>query len=110
MKNMARLFYIAVAAALTTSAANAAPVHVSSLVPQHALSVERVRLVCDQDCRCWHTRYQQRNNAWKVDDRERWNPNYCPGGGYYNGHYRTGPGIGLSFESRFPVRGYPFPF
>jgi hypothetical protein len=30
--------------------------------------------------------------------------------GYYNGHYRTGPATGIGFASRFPFRGFAFPF
>jgi hypothetical protein len=110
MKYMKRLFFIAAAAAFTTTAVCAAPVHVSGLTSQQDTSIARVRLVCDQDCRCWRTGYMARNYRWKVDDRARQDPNFCPDGGSYNGHYRTGPGTGLSFESRFPVRSFPFPF
>jgi hypothetical protein len=110
MKNMTRLFFIAAAAACMTTAASAAPVRVTGLLAQQTSSVDRVRLVCDQDCRCWRTGYIARNDFRKIDDRERQDPNFCPGWGYYNGYYRTGPGTGLSFESRFPVRSFPFPF
>ena len=107
---MTRRFFVAAAAAFTTTAVCAAPIHVPSLAPQQDTSIARVRLVCDQDCRCWRTGYVARNDRWKVDDQARQDPNFCPGRGYYNGYYRTGPGTGLSFESRFPVRSLPFPF
>lgn len=111
MKNMIDRFCIAVAAVLATAGTSfAAPVAVSSLMPQQPPRVERIRLVCDQDCRCWRTGYVARSYARRVDDPERQDPNFCPAGGYYNGHYRTGPGTGLSFESRVPVRSLPFPF
>ncbi|MFB9269715.1 hypothetical protein ACFFWD_42490 [Bradyrhizobium erythrophlei] len=110
MKHTTLLFLIAAAAALMASEVCAAPVHVTGLSSQQLSSVDRVRLVCDQNCRCWHTLYRQRNHRWKTDDRERQDPNYCPGGGHFNGHYRTGPATGLSFESRLPVRSFPFPF
>jgi hypothetical protein len=68
----------------------------------------RLALVCDQHCACWQTRYQLRKDG--RDDREFWSFNTCPGGGSYNGYYRTGPSVGLGFESRFPEHSHPFPF
>jgi hypothetical protein len=108
--NMIRLSLLIAAAALITTEASAAPLNVSGLMSQQSSNVDRVRLVCDQDCRCWRTGYIQRGYDEKVDPKEYQDPNYCPAGGYYNGHYRTGPGTGLGFESRFPVRSLPFPF
>ncbi|WP_050628983.1 hypothetical protein [Bradyrhizobium viridifuturi] len=110
MKNTARLLLIATAIAVTASDACAAPVHVARLSSQRPVAAVRVRLACDQDCRCWQTRYQQRRDRRATADQTRLDPNYCPGGGHYNGHYRTGPATGLSFESRTPVRALPFPF
>jgi hypothetical protein len=111
MKNILHRLFIGLAAALVAAGTcSAAPVGVPSLTPQPAPDVERVRLVCDQDCRCWRTGYVERGYARKIEYRERQDANFCPGGGYYNGHYRTGPGTGLSFESRLPVRSLPFPF
>ncbi|WP_298377841.1 hypothetical protein [uncultured Bradyrhizobium sp.] len=110
MKNTTLLLLIAAAGAVIVSEACAAPVQVTRLSPQHPASVVRVRLACDQYCHCWQTRYQQRSYRRKVEDQERQDPNYCPGGGHYNGHYRTGPATGLGFESRVPVRSHPFPF
>jgi hypothetical protein len=107
---MMRISLLFVAAALLATGASAAPVNVSSLMSLSTSNVDRVRLVCDQDCRCWRTGYIQRGYHWKVDPREYQDPNYCPAGGYYNGYYRTGPGTGLGFESRLPVRSLPFPF
>ncbi|MGY4313930.1 hypothetical protein [Bradyrhizobium sp. JR3.5] len=110
MKDTTRLLLIAAAGAMMASVACAAPVRVTRLSPQDPASVVRIRLACDQNCHCWQTRYQQRPYRRKIDDQERHDPNYCPGAGHYNGHYRTGPATGLSFESRLPVRSLPFPF
>ena len=110
MKRIAGPFFIAAAAALVATASAAAPVEVSSPISQPTASTNRVRLVCDQDCRCWRTGYAQRGHGWKIDDREFQDPNYCPAGGHYNCYYRAGPGTGLSFDSRLPVRSFPFPF
>jgi hypothetical protein len=107
---MIRTALLFAAAALLATGASAAPLNVSGLMSQQTSNVDRVRLVCDQDCRCWRTGYIQRGYHAKADPREYQDPNYCPAGGYYNGYYRTGPGTGLGFESRFPVRSLPFPF
>jgi hypothetical protein len=110
MKSIAHRFFIAAAAALVTTAAGSAPINESRALSQRTSGIDQVRLVCDQDCHCWPTGYVKRGHGWKIDDRERQDPNYCPAGGHYNGHYRAGPATGLSFESRLPVRSFPFPF
>ncbi|WP_136626578.1 hypothetical protein [Bradyrhizobium macuxiense] len=72
--------------------------------------VEQVRMVCDQDCHCWRTRYHERRPmlAGRPDLA-------CPPAarrpvGYYDGHYRAGPATGVDFDSRYPVREFAFPF
>lgn len=72
--------------------------------------IVQVRMVCDQDCNCWRTRYHERRPmlAGRADLA-------CPPAGrrpigYYNGYYLRGPGTGLDFDSRYPVRGFAFPF
>ncbi|MGY3446314.1 MULTISPECIES: hypothetical protein [unclassified Bradyrhizobium] len=107
MKNTTRLFVVA-AAAMMASDVCAAPVDVTRLPSQRLANVVQVRLACDQNCHCWRTLYRERSHRRTIDERQ--DPNYCPGGGHYNGHYRTGPGTGLSFDSRLPVRSLPFPF
>jgi hypothetical protein len=72
--------------------------------------VEQVRMVCDQDCNCWSTRYQERRPALAGRDDLA-----CPVPGrrhvgYYNGYYRSGAATGIDFDSRYPVRGFAFPF
>jgi hypothetical protein len=109
-----RLSVIA-ALALLTTAADAAPLSTAPLstapsgiaiVPAEMVPVETVRLVCDQNCSCWHTAYRARRHEplLLADD-----VNACPAGGRYNGHYRTGPSTGLGFESRI-AKGSLFPF
>ena len=111
MKRLSFLYFSIVAApVLTTTGACAALINVPAPISQTISNVDQVRLVCDQDCRCWRTGYIVRNYGWKIDERELQDPNYCPAGGHYNGYYRRGPGTGLSFESRFPVRSFRFPF
>lgn len=96
---------------LLTGAATAAPLGTHPAAPADiaATPVETVRLVCDQNCQCWHTAYREprpsRADAVLLAD----DVNACPAGGRYNGHYRSGPGTGLGFESRVP-KGTLFPF
>jgi hypothetical protein len=73
--------------------------------------VVEVRMVCDQSCNCWPTRYRERRP--KLADR----PDLAcpppesgrPAIGYYNGHYRTGPATGVGFDN-LGARELPFPF
>ncbi|OKO91388.1 hypothetical protein AC629_02670 [Bradyrhizobium sp. NAS80.1] len=74
--------------------------------------VAEVRMVCDQNCSCWPTRYRGRRLL--LADR----PDLAcpppaagrPAHGHYNGYYRTGPATGIGFDSRAPVREFAFPF
>jgi hypothetical protein len=98
MANMSLFF----CAALLAAGGN---VGLTDLQPQ----IEQIRLVCDQNCTCWRTRYQGRQTM--LADRE---DLVCltqkSDRVYYNGHYRQGPATGLGFENRFPVREFAFPF
>jgi hypothetical protein len=74
--------------------------------------IVEVRMVCDQNCDCWKTRYRERRPL--LADRA---DLACPAPtpdrppyGYYNGHYRMGPASGIGFDSRYPVREFAFPF
>ncbi|MBR0794399.1 hypothetical protein JQ615_03250 [Bradyrhizobium jicamae] len=72
--------------------------------------VQQIRLVCDQNCNCWHTRYHERRPLLAGHD-DLACPTSRPGRvGYYNGYYRSGPATGVDFYSRYPVRGFAFPF
>lgn len=74
-------------------------------------AIVEVRMVCDQNCNCWPTRYRERRPL--LADR----PDLaCPPPaterpvvGYYNGHYRAGPATGVGFDS-LGARELPFPF
>ena len=105
---MANLFLAAVEIALLATASNAVPTTDRACHPP----VAQVRMVCDQYCDCWRTRYQERRPI--LAGRE---DLACPASrpdrpplGYYNGHYRQGPATGLGFDSRYPVREFAFPF
>jgi hypothetical protein len=74
--------------------------------------VTEVRMVCDQNCDCWKTRYRE-HRPLLADRPDLACPPPAAGRaalGYYNGHYRSGPATGVGFDSRDPVRGFPFPF
>jgi hypothetical protein len=74
-------------------------------------AIVEVRMVCDQNCSCWPTRYRERRPL--LADR----PDLAcpppvagrPALRYYNGHYRTGPATGAGFDS-LGARELPFPF
>ena len=105
---MASLFLGLVQVALLTTSSAAGPATTSEFQPL----VEQVRMVCDQYCDCWRTRYQERRPILAGRDDLA-----CPASrpdrlplGYYNGHSRRGPATGLVFDSRYPVREFAFPF
>ncbi|MGY3239809.1 hypothetical protein ACVWZ4_006752 [Bradyrhizobium sp. USDA 4472] len=70
-----------------------------------------VRMVCDQNCNCWPTRYRERRPllADRPDLACPPRPKDRPALGYYNGHYRTGPATGAGFDSLGNSE-LPFPF
>ncbi len=71
--------------------------------------VEQIRIVCDQYCTCWRTRYQE-HRAMIPDREDLACTTQPPDHGRYNGRYRQGPAKGLGFESKEPVREFSFPF
>ena len=100
---------LAAGAALLATASAAAPLSLADRAASAISRVEQVRLVCDQDCRCWHTAYRERltreaRMLRALDD----DANACPAG-RYNGHYRSGPSVGLGFDTRTPHTSV-FPF
>ncbi len=94
----------AVAAAFITTSASAGVVGTGAGDSSRMGEVLQIRLVCDQYCNCWKTRYV----ASARDDRARRAVDVCPGGGTHNGYYRKGPAAGLNFEGRFPLNSFPF--
>jgi hypothetical protein len=105
---MTNLFLSVVQVALLATSSVAGPTTDREFRP----AIEHVRMVCDQYCDCWQTRYRERRPI--LADRE---DLACPASrpdrlprGYYNGHYRSGPATGLGFDSRYPVREFTFPF
>ncbi|MGO9359910.1 MAG: hypothetical protein ACLP1D_19970 [Xanthobacteraceae bacterium] len=107
---MIRRLCLAAGAALLATASVAAPLSPAERSAAAISRIEQVRLVCDQDCRCWHTAYRERLTreaaALRALDDD---ANACPAGGRYNGHYRTGPSVGLGFDTRTPHTSV-FPF
>ena len=75
-------------------------------------SIVEVRMVCDQNCNCWPTRYREHRPPLLSDRPDLACPQPAtgrPAVGYYNGHYRTGPATGVGFDS-LGARELPFPF
>ena len=81
----------------------------SATVPEPHPAIEQVRLVCDQYCTCWRTRYQA-GRMTREDRKDLICSSHRHNHLYYNGYYRKGPATGLGFESRSPVREFAFPF
>ena len=72
--------------------------------------IEQVRMVCDQYCTCWTTRYQERQATPSVREDLVCRTPQLDRFSNYNGYYRQGPATGLGFGSRYPVREFAFPF
>lgn len=77
---------IAVPAVMLATAALAAP-QGSGLVARPPGAVAQVRLVCDQFCNCWKTRYHERRRHERPEELS--GPR-CPQGGHLNFYYETG--------------------
>jgi hypothetical protein len=92
--------------ALMVAGTPAAPASDRDLRPP----IEQVRMVCDQHCDCWRTRYQERRPLLAGRDDLACPISRSGRVSYYNGYYRTGPATGVDFESRYPVREFAFPF
>lgn len=74
--------------------------------------IVEIRMVCDQNCNCWPTRYRERRLPLLAGRPDLACPPPAEGRpalGYYNGHYRTGPATGVGFDS-LGARELPFPF
>lgn len=82
------------AGALFATAASAAPLtNGIAVMPDNG--IENVRMVCDDNGRCWRQRGQRRviiEDSYNHAPRER----YIERRGYYDGgYYNTGPSIGV---------------
>lgn len=77
---------MAVPALMLATAALAAPQGIG-FVAQPPGVVMQVRLVCDQFCNCWSTKYRERRGRERPEDLS--GPR-CPQGGHLNYYYQTG--------------------
>jgi hypothetical protein len=82
------------AGALFATAASAAPLtHGLAVILDNG--IENVRMVCDQNGRCWRERGQRRvvvEDSYNYAPRER----YIERRGYYDGgYYNNGPSVGI---------------
>jgi len=87
-----RTFIIAMAAgtaALLSTAASAAPLSTLTVAPDS--NIVNVRMVCDENGRCWRQRDERR-----VIIRDSYD--YAPRERYYDrrGYYDRGPGVGIA--------------
>ena len=85
------------AAALFVSAAQAAPL--TNAIPSLGNGAENVRMVCNENGRCWRER---RGSRTYIIERNRDSYNYAPRRGYrdydrghHYGHGHGGPGVGI---------------
>jgi len=96
MKNLVASFAIGIGAMLS-SGANAAPLSVGpSGLPESG--IQQVRLVCDEDGRCYRTQGGRRivihrdyGDSYNYAPRER----YIERRGYYDRGYDNGPSVGI---------------
>jgi hypothetical protein len=81
------------AGALFATAASAAPLsHGLAVIPGNG--IEQVRMVCNEEGRCWRERGARRvvvEDSYGYAPRER----YIERRGYNDGYYNGGPGVGI---------------
>jgi hypothetical protein len=86
------------ASALFATAASAAPLsHGVAVIPDNG--IENVRMVCNENGRCWRERGQRRviiDNSYDYAPRER----YIERRGYNDGYYNNGPSVGIGVGPR----------
>ena len=100
MKKIALISFAVLA--LLASAAGAAPLNPAAIGTSELSNVDQVRLVCNENGRCWRTRGPRYVQRGYVDDDSyvaRRSYNYYDGPDYYErrGYYGGGPSIGFSF-------------
>ena len=74
------------AATMLATVAVAAPLG-TGLHVRAPQAVTQVRLVCDQFCNCWSTKYRERRGRERPEELS--GPR-CPQGGHLNYYYQTG--------------------
>ena len=104
---MTRTILFAAASALMATSASAAPLFNQGNSVVTPTLTENVRLVCNEDGRCYRTRgrrYVERgyydDDSYAYGRRAYVEPGYGyaqPGYGYGGGYYGGGPSIGFSF-------------
>ena len=86
------------AAALSVGSANASDIYMSNEYANSDL-LQPVRMVCDEDGRCYRSRGSKRvviENSYNYAPRER----YIERRGYYDGgYYDSGPSVGIGVGS-----------
>ena len=84
------------ATALLATAATAAPLAVNPSVGVDSSNIQNVRMVCNEEGRCWRERGERRviireRDSYGYAPRER----YIERRGYYDGGYDRGPSVGI---------------
>ncbi|MGO4717106.1 hypothetical protein [Bradyrhizobium sp. 2TAF24] len=87
----------AIPALMLATAAMAAPQGggFASRAPE---TITQVRLVCDQFCNCWSTKYQERRQRERPEELS--GPR-CPRGGHLNYYYQAGAPTETNFFDNF---------
>lgn len=84
--------------ALFATAASAAPLsHGVAVIPDNG--IENVRMVCNENGRCWRERGPRRviiDDSYDYAPRER----YIDRRGYNDGYYNSGPSVGIGVGPR----------
>ena len=92
--NKIAISFAAAASALLATAATAAPLIADQSIRADS-NIQNVRMVCNEDGRCWRERGEQRvivRDSYGYAPRER----YIERRGYYDGgYYDNGPSVGI---------------
>ncbi|MEW6643520.1 MAG: hypothetical protein AB1586_23630 [Pseudomonadota bacterium] len=94
---VAKSMVMAVPALMLATAALAAPLG-NGLALRAPAAATQVRLVCDQFCNCWSTKYQERRHKERPEELS--GPR-CPRGGHLNYYYQSGGPTESNFFDNF---------
>ena len=95
-----KLAMLATAGALLTSAASAMPLGNLSESAQGDQAIQQVRLVCDENGRCWRTSRRAVRSYYRpsYSPSYSYGPRYGYGSPYESRGYYGSPGVGFNFR------------